>query len=76
MHTYGNVLKAGGYIINQWRQGRLFPSTGETSYSYEKNKIKLYPYFRPYINSSQPFNIIIEDRKSFCLYIYQYLLYK
>lgn len=51
-----------------------FPSPGETSYSHEK-KIKLYLCFKPYISSSQCFKIII-DSKSFCLYIYQHLLYK
>lgn len=29
LYAYGNVLQAGGYITNQWRQGRLFLVLGK-----------------------------------------------
>lgn len=48
LYAYGNVLKAGGYITNQWRQGRLFPSTGETRHHVEN--VKLDSYFMLCIN--------------------------
>ena len=48
LYTYGNVLKAGGYITNQWKQGRLFPSTGEICHHVEK--VKLDSYFMLCIN--------------------------